>query len=191
MGVPKIKQVQDNQAKARTYKELMEQYRKSMECGFYGEAELIVYALLEDRLRSFLFHIGAIEKRTDSSTGEKMSALLQKPRDVKNISDKADIIRKSFRHCQQISVAEEPYADYLRSLYLDGVDVSQCKKLLKSINDWCSYRNEIIHGLFHKDLEDLRQSFRSHVEEGFDLAKELHKHVQAVKRSKGRKEHNR
>jgi hypothetical protein len=29
------------------------------------------------------------------------------------------------------------------------------------------------------------------VEEGFDLAKELHKHVQAVKRSKGRKEHNR
>lgn len=54
MKEPLIKRVDDNTSKGKTYSALLRKYKEAMENGFYGEAELVVYAFLEDRLRPFL-----------------------------------------------------------------------------------------------------------------------------------------
>ena len=62
--MPKICPVSNNTDKQRTYKENCAKYKKAIQGEFYFEAMLISYAMLEDRLRSFLYHIGALKTRT-------------------------------------------------------------------------------------------------------------------------------
>ena len=54
MKKPIIKSVDNNKSKGKTYTELINMYNKAMSNGFYGEAEIIVYAFIEDRLKSLL-----------------------------------------------------------------------------------------------------------------------------------------
>lgn len=60
---PKIKPVENNQSKGKTYANLMANYKNAMEQEFYGEAELIVYAFIEDRLKAFLYYSDALNAR--------------------------------------------------------------------------------------------------------------------------------
>lgn len=50
-----IKSVESNQEKRNTYSKLMGKYKSVIENGFYGEAELIVYAYMKDGLRCVLY----------------------------------------------------------------------------------------------------------------------------------------
>ena len=54
MGKRLIQPVSDNKDKQRTYTENMAKYKKAIAGEFFFEAMLIDYAMLEDRLRSFL-----------------------------------------------------------------------------------------------------------------------------------------
>ena len=47
MSKPLIKPVTDNKDKKNTYSIYIDMYNSSMENGYYGEAELIVYAFIE------------------------------------------------------------------------------------------------------------------------------------------------
>ena len=51
-----IKPVADTMDKQNTYREWIGKYNKAIRYEFYYEAILIDYALLEDRLRSFLYY---------------------------------------------------------------------------------------------------------------------------------------
>ena len=59
-----IKPVIDNADKQRTYREHKARYKKAMENEFYFEALLIDYALMEDRLRSMIYHMGFLRDRS-------------------------------------------------------------------------------------------------------------------------------
>ena len=56
-----IDPVNDNKDKENTYRTNLRRYNKAMKEGFYFEAMLIDYAMMEDRLRSFLYHIGLLK----------------------------------------------------------------------------------------------------------------------------------
>ena len=56
-----VKAVTNNHEKYRTYKEHLTKYNLAMENEFYFEAMIIIYAMMEDRLTSFLYHIDAIK----------------------------------------------------------------------------------------------------------------------------------
>ena len=43
--------------------------------GYYGEAELIVYAFLEDRLRSFLYYSKALDSRNSRTINDDMQSI--------------------------------------------------------------------------------------------------------------------
>ncbi len=45
-----------NQQKKENYREQFERLRKALQCGFYLEAVFIEYAIIEDRLESYLRH---------------------------------------------------------------------------------------------------------------------------------------
>ena len=63
MGKRLIQPVSDNKDKQRTYTENMAKYKKAIAGEFFFEAMLIDYAMLEDRLRSFLYYIGLLKSR--------------------------------------------------------------------------------------------------------------------------------
>ena len=56
MNERQIKQVEDNKEKQQTYSKQLGRYKLAIRNEFYFEAMLIVYAMLEDRLLSFLYY---------------------------------------------------------------------------------------------------------------------------------------
>ena len=60
-----IASVNSNLDKYNTYRVLIGRYRKAIAGEFYLEALLIDYALLEDRLRSYLYYMGVLSTRTE------------------------------------------------------------------------------------------------------------------------------
>ena len=102
-----IKPVKNNIDKQRTYREHKGRYKRAMENEFYFEALLIDYALLEDRLRAIIYHMGFLKDRTAFRIWTKKHACLQEiislyqdPTDscqisIRDISGKIKIIRSS------------------------------------------------------------------------------------------------
>lgn len=72
-----IKPVTDRMDKQRTYREHKGRYKRAMENGFHFEALLIDYALLEDRLRSMIYHMGFLTDRTTLKIWKKKAACLR------------------------------------------------------------------------------------------------------------------
>lgn len=64
MAERKIAPVKDNLDKQRTYAKQKGRYKSAMSNEFYLEAIMIDYALLEDRFRSMLYHMGFLSNRT-------------------------------------------------------------------------------------------------------------------------------
>lgn len=61
-----ISPVETMQEKYETYRAEMARLKVALQQGFYFEAMLIEYALLEDRLRSFVYHAGLLQNRKAS-----------------------------------------------------------------------------------------------------------------------------
>ena len=61
-----ISPVETMQEKYETYRAEMARLKGALQQGFYFEAMLIEYALLEDRLRSFVYHAGLLQNRKAS-----------------------------------------------------------------------------------------------------------------------------
>lgn len=70
----------------------MKKYNKAMSNGFYFEALLIVYAVLEERYRSFLYHSAVIASRESI----KMDVKKTKTK-IRNIVSKYGSIEKEKR----------------------------------------------------------------------------------------------
>ena len=58
-----ISPVETMQEKCETYRAAMARLKGALQQGFYFEAMLIEYALLEDRLRLFVYHAGLLQNR--------------------------------------------------------------------------------------------------------------------------------
>ena len=75
------------------------------------------------------------------------------------------------------------YEMFLSTVYGVSQNIPKLKKSLDAILKWCGYRNEVVHAMFHKDLDALRACYKEHVEEGFRLAREIDSAVTALKRT--------
>ena len=60
MAQQNVKTILSNKDKQNTYKHLLGKYRKAVSSECYLEALLIVYAMIEDRLRSIIYHSGGL-----------------------------------------------------------------------------------------------------------------------------------
>lgn len=178
---PKIKQVQNNKSKGKTYTKLLTKYNEAMENGYYGEAELIVYAFLEDRLRALIYHYGALDARNSREINEKMSSVYGRPVRIDNISAKIDVIKCILDVSQNDSCNDEFTAE-IKTIVKYSAPPTEIKRTLSEIKKWCDYRNEITHAMFNKDIEDLRSGYEEHVKEGYLLARQIDKYVAGVKR---------
>lgn len=55
----------DNYQKYKTYRELKVRLKKALQSGFWFEATIIEYAIMEDRTRSILSHVGLHPSKLD------------------------------------------------------------------------------------------------------------------------------
>lgn len=188
-----IAPVTDNQDKYLTYRQWCGRYAKAMREGFYFEAMLIDYALMEDALRSYLYHIGVLAERDAKRACRKARPLRQLIRMclpgeddrlvIGTISGKMRIVRATLLwHADPEGVAGgDAYLLALDRQYTERIDTAGFLDLLGRIDIWRLYRNEVIHGLMNKNLTALDERIVEECEEGMALARGLQTQVKHVK----------
>ena len=190
-----IAAVKDNAEKQEAYRKQLGRYRRALNSEFYFEAMLIVYAMIEDRLRSFLYYIGALHKADDPKLNVKQTkailrrlyfgsdeAALGQKMKLGLISTKEKLIRNTLTWTLEYEgIPEETYLAVLKSAY-EGLDIGGLLATLDQIDDWRGYRNEIIHGLLNKNVTSVDAELKSKVETGMEYARFIDSQVKALKK---------
>jgi hypothetical protein len=186
-----IQPVDSNTDKHRTYRENMARYSLAMKQEFYFEAMLIDYAILEDRLSSMLFHIGALAQRTDTKVCAKVKKQLKSIVGryttgevrlvIKSISGKEQILRSIARWAAE--TAGEPESDkYLAVLKEQFSAAEDLEEAFELLDQWRAYRNEVIHGLMNKNMDSLRTELPQQCAQGMQLARFFDSQLRQIKK---------
>lgn len=192
-----VKSVINNHEKYRTYKEHLTKYNLAMENEFYFEAIIIIYAMMEDRLTSFLYHINAIKsmestfldvnktKRTLKTIYSCYNQNYRYEVDIEKIADKRKLIESllkwSKRNNSILTMDNQNYADDLKCA-LSDLDIDSFLSVLDEVKTWCVFRNNIIHALMHKNIDSVYANLKEKVENGMQLARYLDKQVRIIKK---------
>ena len=195
MSERRITPVADNTDKQATYQELMRRYKKAMKDGFYFEAMLIDYAMLEDRLRSMLYHAAFFANRDAKGCWKKTKPYFtrfvqQYKRDsekdtlgITNISEKIKIVRSMLRWVVEGDAVNQSDR-YLKKLnyQCESLDIGALFETLDDIQDWCDYRNEIVHALLNKNITGVYAELEAQAENGMKYARVIDSQVRILKK---------
>ena len=203
MPTPQITPVTSNQEKQQTYREFMVRYSRAMKNGFFLEALLIDYAVMEDRLRSFLYHMGVFRFRNNprpnvEEVKQALASIVKewKAKDendqlgVNTITGKMKIIRCSAKWASFSEGVPEGsmYPAELKN-QLQGMDLDRLLKLLGETADWCKYRNEVIHSLLNKNNSCVDEKTEDMARRGMELAREMDGFVTRLKKGNVLRKH--
>ena len=191
-----IAHVNNNADKYRTYQYLMSKYNKAIKYGFYFEAIPIDYSMLEDRLSSFLYHIGIRKNRKsykfdNTKLTDLYRGLIKKyvPKEsdkltINTISGKIKIVRATAEWAKDGYPGADTtdYLSVMWSVYQrDGMDPDNLLRLLSEIDTWRDYRNEIIHALLNKNINSINDNLAQEAKHGMMLARELDNVIKVMK----------
>lgn len=188
-----IKPAENNIEKAYTYRQMKGRYNKAMSEKFYFEAMMIDYAMIEDRLRSFIYHIGGMNNRTSLKLDNKYSKafliclynrLFNKKCSglcLSNISTKYNLIRAVLNWVKTTDGTEGKYQQKLK-FACESLDIDDVLSCMDELEKWCKYRNEVIHGLMNKNIMSLNDNLADKAEEGMKIAVRIDSYVRVVKK---------
>ena len=192
-NAPKIKQVASTADKGRTYAESMRRHARAVKEGFYFEALLIEYVMIEDRLWSFLFHAGMLLERGDAKgfkrTKKQILMMLKQLDEKKNstsvtsISAKEDAIRAMLGWYASLDSApgDDRYLNALWNQIDSRLDVKEVNGTLEALDEWREYRNEVIHALMNKSADAIDADMPSRCDQGMSLTRSFDKYVKQIK----------
>ena len=205
-----ISPVETMQEKYETYRAEMARLKVALQQGFYFEAMLIEYALLEDRLRSFVYQAGLLQNRKachllpgKNAVRKDFNRIAQRVKtwkledgketgntsnferlSVNKISDKIFTVRTIVLWSSELeSLPDE--SRYLQALrgQCESLDAAALLETLDAIDTWRMYRNEVIHSLMNKRMESVQQKLSEQVEQGVQLARQLDAQVTILKKN--------
>lgn len=195
-----IKNVVDKFEKKETYKGLVGKYNHAIQEGFFIEALVIDYAILEDRFMSFFYYLGLLDSRDSSVISEDKEQMVltivetykkkkeSSSLDLQSIEVKIKIIRSV------ILWASETDDSYKKNAFLTGLktqieslDVDLLLDVLPKIKGWKNYRNEIVHSLMNKNIYSLQSGIEQKCKEGMSLARVLDSQVKILKKKQKEK----
>lgn len=190
----KILPVKNNNDKAKTYTEHIEKYNRAIESECYFEALLISYAMMEDRLRSYLYYIGClissrsykfdndsirndIKMLVNNYSGDKVTNL-----GISSITGKMRIVKsvQVWFNSGCYNPNRSSYLNELSSVIDTCGDTKDMLDTLEKIREWCDYRNEIIHALMNKNLDSLYTDLPKKAKDGIKLARKIDNHVNRI-----------
>lgn len=195
MNEHEIVPVKDNYEKQLTYSKLLARYNTAMKHQFYFEAMMIDYAMLEDRLLSFLYHAGVIAKRSSDKVtkAKKVRPYLNylnkryygddKKLVVSKISGKINLLEAIIDWViNEVEVIEDSI--YLKTLksQCESLDLGLLKECLTEIKRWTNYRNEVMHAALNKNVDSLYSEIKQESHKGMELARIIDSHVRILKK---------
>lgn len=190
-----IAPVSSNTEKAKTYRTMIGNYDRAMRYGFCFEALMISYSMIEDRLKSILYHIGALNSRQSTTVDSKKikrylleiynraSGNSSSYIKISNISTKYVLIRAlvQWAATEEGVPENDKYMEKIKTA-LCGVDFDELTDCFLHLEHWCGFRNEAVHSLMNKNMESLQSQIAVKAEEGMLLARQIDKFVDAVKK---------
>lgn len=183
--------MQDNYDKQRTYARWKSRYKLAMKSGFYVEALVIDATLIEDRLRSFLYYIGVFNTRDSYKADNKRTKAelykilaycgAKQKLYVSDMKGKIALAESVMRWSSETEDIEGRYQRVLKA-QCEAMDIRECLDVLEEADKWRLYRNEIMHALMNKNLDDLDRNIEQKAEEGMQLASRLDNQIKILKK---------
>lgn len=195
----KIQPVTSLTDKYLTYKALCENRMKAVKYGFYIESIHISYAILEDRTRSFFYHLGYLQsrevfckcsKKTNAFFGEvfqsyvKAHNLAKKNKTINGFSNKLLLIRAVSEFVENNDTCTYISTQYFSLLKQRLKKIENVYALLDEIDEWRECRNEVTHALANKTLIDLQDKLKDISNKGIALSKAFDNVVKKIKKDK-------
>lgn len=192
-----VKTILNNKDKQNTYKHLMGKYRKAVNSECYFEALLIVYAMLEDRFRSMIYHSGGLTNRSAKSFCKKAGVdnivrglikdyIADSEDDslgLSTITNKMKIIRCLTKWASETDKQYDDGFILLLKAQYESIDAYEMYDQLEQLRVWLDYRNEIIHGLLNKNMDSLYNELDIKVEDGMKLARYFDTQCKLIKKN--------
>lgn len=185
-----IKKVENNYEKKETYAREIEKYKAAIKNEFYLEALVIVYAMLEDRLNSFLYHSGCCNRELKITKKFKNEIKdiwgienEQQKISMKKISIKYNYIRNMLEWAENSCKDNESEFELLLKSKIEGIDIGLLRESIDNLEKWCAVRNEIIHGLLNKNYIYLDKQLKEYAEEGYRIARDIDSVIKMYKRN--------
>ncbi len=186
-----IKSVKTCKEKEMAFRHNMIKYKKAYSCECYLEALWITYSMIEDRTSAFLYYCGFTyaksKTRVTPSKGIKKSIRKILKMDAikdKYHFDKLDYKLKAISKIINWNESDEPENDY-ESILKQRIQKIDCnKELLTEIGDWKDRRNELIHALFNKNVDDADEQTKKLVDDGYKYMRAIDNCVKSLKRGK-------
>ncbi len=182
-----IEQARNNRERQQTYRKQLGRYKRAMSNEFYFEAMMIVYSMLEDRLKSILYHCGIFKNRNVTKFNSQVKS------DVMNIvygdnpptkfggfgiiSNKIEVIEGILKWADTVDSTDICNNGFLIELknQIESIDIGGMIETLDALryqdNNWLGYRNEIIHASLNKNIDALYENLKEHVERGMEYAR--------------------
>lgn len=193
MGERLIKPVSGNQEKQVTYAKNMARYNRAMAQEFYFEAIVIDYAMIEDRLRSMIYHMGLLTDRRQTKLWKKIKEKLyrmaafnetKKPSySATTLMGKLSAVREAVLWATKVTDGYEGdrYLAALKS-QIESLDADALLQTLDDVERWKNYRNEIMHSLLNKNMFSVEEKIAETAVRGMELARELDAHERMLKK---------
>ena len=193
-----IQPVESRSEKRRTYQEQVKRYNTAIREGFYLEAIMIDYACMEDRLKYMLFYLGLITNESDYQiTGNSLRVqsfreILHEyvsPKEklsISSISAKRAIVQGVFcmANADENPANGNSFKSILWKALHDQEHITEILSILKEMEGWCDYRNEVVHALLNKNTDSLYAQLEHQAAAGFKLFRRLDNQVQWVRRKR-------
>ncbi len=194
-----IEKSKDKMEKRDTYAGMFRKYNLAVKQGFYLEAVFIIYAMLEDRINSFLMYSGLVRYRKNGlrlsrgTAGDLPSELYwmgekhnSNPNaNLTDISNRIKLLKNlaGWAADTERTAATPKYDSDLLDQVNGTVDLFELREVLGEIDNWRIARNECVHGLMNKNFYAEEQKTRELAEQGIELVRRLDDLVKKFKKN--------
>ena len=184
-----IQSIANNTEKYLTYKEQMARLNKARAGGFYFESIFILYAIMEDRSSAFLFHAGVTNNTRESITRNKkvrphlIRILETENLSMRSIGSKLTLMKTlvSWSEGYGPAATSKEYPDLLCRQLNRCAHKDEIIKTVDGINTWRVSRNELVHALLNKKIENQEDLLMELVEIGLQHSRDLDSFVRSFK----------
>lgn len=194
-----IQSVSDNNEKYFSYKVNLKRFKKAKEYGYYFECLWILYAMIEDRTSSFLYHIGF----TSNQNRNKVTGTKKVKKEVRNIlgiensksqyrfrniSGKLDRIKFLIKWSVSEHNDLSPFQQELLKALSSIKNIDEINNALKYLDlEWREKRNQLTHVLFNKKPNAVQDELVPLVENGINAVRIIDNYIKRIKRFNIRK----
>ena len=206
-----MQRVSNNNERKQNYRREYKRYEVAIKYGFYLEAIAISYAIIEDRLVSFLHYAGIVSRDQDklkvnTAVYPHMRKLLGRTENsgirVKNVSVKVRLIRslmdmseekaseidswvKEYRiENRKKGIAKEGYMLDLYHQINKTIDKEKVIAFFKEFDTWSNDRNKLTHALLNNTAESIENTKIDCAEKGYSLSRKFDDYIAKSFKSK-------